>query len=203
MMDEHYETKGVKSWRRLVYNYYPTLVYFRPFENLDVNIFNVINPMLGQFKNGKWHYRSRDAYDLVTMMFHIMTDKDRKLFDFYTTEIAEGRDYDKFIPGLCRSQPWYAYKVYCYNHTLIPFEKCYSRITCSIGEDDALIGEDEEKEKAHKFTVVGDDDADEGLNVTYDASLSPAQHNKILQRRLGDLGNDDEPLPKRAKLVDV
>jgi hypothetical protein len=134
MMDKHYETKDIKSYRRLAIKYYPTLVYFRGFDPIDVNIFNVINPMLGKFKDGKWHYRSRDAYDVLTMMFHIITDKDRKLYDFYTNEIAEGRDYDKFIVGLCRSQPWYAYNIYCYEHTLIPFEKCYSEITCQDDE---------------------------------------------------------------------
>jgi hypothetical protein len=146
MMDVHYKTKDVESWRQLAIEYYPTLVYFRPFDNnLDVNIFNVINPMLGEFKDGKWHYRSKDAYNLVTMMFHIMTDKDRKLYDFYTNEIKEGRDYDKYIVGLCCSKPWYAYNIYCYEHTLIPFEQCYSSITCQ---------EDEPLPKRAKLTVV-------------------------------------------------
>jgi hypothetical protein len=68
MMKGHY---GVgKIWLTKVTKMYNLERYRNDIEPLDV--FNILNRLLGTWRESRWEWESQEAYDLMTMMYDIM-----------------------------------------------------------------------------------------------------------------------------------
>ena len=96
------------------------------FISTDVKVLNILNQLLGDKIEGEWYWE-QDQYNLLTMMVNMMVDEPRKMFDSYTKEIAEGREYQHYFVGV-GEQPFYNQGLRWFNAALVPFEKFYKRI---------------------------------------------------------------------------